>query len=441
MRAWRTGDQESYSRTRWRRRCRWRCGNRSRPGSPHLGPLVLRHLRQLFRRTPAVEGGYEAMAESAGRPDVGLRILMVAPHPEARGPIPKLAPYLVQGLRDLDIDVTVRYWGRRRNDQTLAERLPERLRDVVAIAAAAARLRPDITVLQTSHEWRTLIRDIPLLAVVRPSSGTCVVQYHGSQPEALNSPGHRFLRAGTRLLLHLADGVLLLCSEEIQGFSRFSTACMYVRVANPAVPLPQAESSDGLVRLVQERRMAGQFVVLFAGRIIQSKGIFDLLVAVAALPRNQQIHLVVAGEGKRSTDLSNAVRDLGLQDTVTLCGYQHGPQLAQLYRAADVLCLPTYWGEGFPTVITEAMSAGLPVITTRIRGAADYLVEGENALFVPARDPLSIATALVRLRRDPGLRQCMSDANLRDVQRFSVESVARGYRAALLAMAESARGR
>jgi glycosyltransferase involved in cell wall biosynthesis len=87
------------------------------------------------------------------------------------------------------------------------------------------------------------------------------------------------------------------------------------------------------------------------------------------------------------------------------------------------------------------MSAGLPVITTRIRGAADYLVEGENALFVPARDPLSIAIALVRLRRDPSLCQRMSEANLRDVQRFSIESAARNYHAALLAIAESVRER
>jgi glycosyltransferase involved in cell wall biosynthesis len=355
--------------------------------------------------------------------------------------MPKLAPYLVQGLRDLDIDVTVRHWGRRHSNQTLVERLSDRLCDVVAIAATATRLQPDITVLKTSHEWRTLIRDIPLLAVVRPSSGACVVQYHGSQPEALNSPGHRFLKAGTRLLLQLADGVLLLCSEEIQGFSQFSRASRYVRVTNPAVPLPLAECSYDLAKLLQERRASGQFVALFVGRIIRSKGVFDLLVAVAALPKSPQIHLVVVGEGKRSTDLGNAVRDLGLQDTVTLCGYEHGPQLAQLYHAADVLCLPTYWGEGFPTVITEAMSAGLPVITTRIRGAADYLVEGENALFVPARDPLSIAIALVRLRRDPSLCQRMSEANLRDVQRFSIESAARNYHAALLAIAESVRER
>lgn len=372
---------------------------------------------------------------------MSMKLLVVTPHPGAHGPIPKHAPYLIQGLRGLGIAVTVSYWGRRRSDNTLFERLLDRLRDVVAIAAMAARLRPDITVLKTSHEWRTLIRDIPLLAAVRPSSRTLVVQYHGSQPDALNSAGHGFLKAGTRQLLRLADGLLLLCSDEIQGFSRFSKACRYERVANPAVPLPAAEGDDELARAVDERRAAGQFVVVFVGRMIRSKGVFDLLVAVAALRGMLPIHLVMAGEGKRSADVSNAVRDLGLGDMVTVCGYRDGSQLAGLYRAADVLCLPTYWGEGFPTVITEAMSAGLPMITTRIRGAVDHLVEGENALFVQARDPLSIAFALVRLQREPGLRQRMSSANLRDVQRFSPESVARDYLAALLSIAQDGRER
>jgi len=371
---------------------------------------------------------------------VSMKLLVVTAHPGAHGPIPKHAPYLIQGLRNLGIDVTVCFWGRRRVDNTLTQRLLDRARDVVEIATTAACLRPDVTVLKTSHESRTLIRDIPLLAAVRLSSDMLAVQYHGSQPDALNSTGHWFLKAGTRLLLRLVDGLLLLCSDEIQGFSRFSSACKYERVANPAVPLPAAEGDGELTSVVRRHQASGQFVVLFVGRMVRSKGVFDLLVAAAALRSTLPTHLVIAGEGKRSAELSNAIRDLGLGDMATLCGYRQGSQLRDLYLAADVLCLPTYWGEGFPTVITQA-NAGLPVITTCIRGAADYLVEGENALFVHARDPWSIATALVRLHGDPILLQRMSAANLRDVQRFSAPSVARGYLAALVSIARGGRER
>src|SRR5581483_7773435 len=102
-------------------------------------------------------------------------------------------------------------------------------------------------------------------------------------------------------------------------------------------------------------------------------------------------------------------------------------ELAVSYRDADVFVLPTYHPEGFPTAISEAMSAGLPVVTSNVRGNADHLIEGRNALFVPPRDPDALAEALERVLSDPRLRERMARANREKVKEFAPERVARGY--------------
>ena len=98
---------------------------------------------------------------------------------------------------------------------------------------------------------------------------------------------------------------------------------------------------------------------------------------------------------------------------------------------SQALLLPTCWAEGFPTVLAEAMSFGLPIVTTRARGAADHLEPDINALFVPAEDPAAIAAAVARLAARPAEAAAMGAANLEAVAAFAPERVAPEYLAAL----------
>jgi glycosyltransferase involved in cell wall biosynthesis len=134
----------------------------------------------------------------------------------------------------------------------------------------------------------------------------------------------------------------------------------------------------------------------------------------------------MVGEGDQEGELRKRIDGLGLENQVTIAGYLSGCELRDQYRAASLLVLPT-WSEGFPTVLAEAMDAGLPIVTTKIRGAADHLVAGENALFVKPRDVKGLATAMTKLLRDDDLRARMASANRKRVRMFEPENVARDY--------------
>jgi glycosyltransferase involved in cell wall biosynthesis len=100
--------------------------------------------------------------------------------------------------------------------------------------------------------------------------------------------------------------------------------------------------------------------------------------------------------------------------------------------------LPSYT-EGFPTAIAEALAAGLPIVTTRIRGMADHLADEDNALFVVVRDVTSLTLALERILADEELRHRMGDANLTKISQFAPLPVAQQYLEALTRIQSASR--
>ncbi len=118
-------------------------------------------------------------------------------------------------------------------------------------------------------------------------------------------------------------------------------------------------------------------------------------------------------------------------------GFLGEEALADLYCSADVFVMPTD-NEGFPTVIAEAMDFGLPIVATGIRGIADHLTDGVNALFIPPGDVDALASAISRLARDEQLREAMSAANTAAVSKFEPRRVALQYSGVIAQMMEAA---
>ena len=88
-------------------------------------------------------------------------------------------------------------------------------------------------------------------------------------------------------------------------------------------------------------------------------------------------------------------------------------------------------------MISEAMDFSLPIVTTKIRGMADHLVEGENAFFAPKKDAEKLAAALEKLVVDPTLRQKMGVANKEKLPWFAPGRVAERYLEVVSSITES----
>ncbi|WP_254524314.1 glycosyltransferase family 4 protein [Natrinema caseinilyticum] len=161
--------------------------------------------------------------------------------------------------------------------------------------------------------------------------------------------------------------------------------------------------------------------ILFVGRLVDSKGIDELLEAVAALEGRQEIHFV--GRGDRERIQRRAAR-LGIDGAVVCHGEIPHPDLPSYYAAADVFCLPSHT-ESFGLANVEAMACEVPVVTTDLEGIKTYLANGENGLLVQVGDPRDLADKLGMLLDAPALRSRLGEQARADVREFAWETQAK----------------
>jgi glycosyltransferase involved in cell wall biosynthesis len=183
-------------------------------------------------------------------------------------------------------------------------------------------------------------------------------------------------------------------------------------------------SERDLVTAPPRREYDGELRALSVGRIDAEKNPLLLADVLDVLVRaDDRWRLVVCGEGPLLPELEARLRDLGVADRAALLGYVPvDGGLSELYRSSHAL-VHCSWTEGVPQVLFEAFAAGLPVVATAVGGVADAV--GDAALLVPPGEPDPPANALLRLAREPELRERLIDAGLERARGETMEEVAR----------------
>jgi glycosyltransferase involved in cell wall biosynthesis len=151
-------------------------------------------------------------------------------------------------------------------------------------------------------------------------------------------------------------------------------------------------------------------VVGFVGRLTRDKGLPELIEAFdAILSAKPDAHLLLVGwfdaaEDALGADLRSRIKK---HPRIHLTGFV--ADTAPYYRVMDVMVLPT-WREGFPNVVLEAASTGIPVVTTFATGSRDAVVPEVTGLLIPPGYPVAISEAVIQLLRDPDRRWRMGKA-------------------------------
>lgn len=195
----------------------------------------------------------------------------------------------------------------------------------------------------------------------------------------------------------------------------------------------RSASRERAVELRAEVAPAGRPLVLAVGGLEPRKGSEHL---VRALARVEGPRPVLAVLGGHSFQDYRAYKDAVLADLpglglevgtdVVLIGTVPDEDMAAWYSAADVLAFPSV-KEGFGLAVLEAMSAGVPVVTSDLPVFREYLVHGRDALLVPVGDVGGLAAALQAALSDDGLRERLVAAGYEVADRFTWQSSARRH--------------
>jgi glycosyltransferase involved in cell wall biosynthesis len=170
----------------------------------------------------------------------------------------------------------------------------------------------------------------------------------------------------------------------------------------------------------------GAFVCVFAGRIMEDKGL-PYLVEAQRLLRDAGLDLVqvMVGDGPQRVWLQERIRDVGLADRFRFIGYRQ--DLPAVLEACDLLVHPSL-SEGLSISIITAMAAGLAIVATKVGGTAESVVDGECGLLVEPRDAAGLARCVQELVADPLRRKRLGDrARELAFERWSVERMVRDF--------------
>lgn len=198
---------------------------------------------------------------------------------------------------------------------------------------------------------------------------------------------------------------------------------------------PQDRSSFGLTEK--------DFVMVFTGRVIEEKGIRQLLLAMQELKEYPDIRLMIVGGSfyGNETEESPFIQELrtlaaSFKDRIIFTGFKPYSEIPSLLALADIAVLPSVWDEPLGLTCIEAMAMGLPVITTNKGGIPEtvtpdcgLLLDVTNAL------PHKIAESILQLHQDPVLRLQMGETAKKRSLLFSKERYAKEFFEALESVA------
>ena len=153
-------------------------------------------------------------------------------------------------------------------------------------------------------------------------------------------------------------------------------------------------------------------LILSVGRLIEKKGFTDLIEACRLLrDSGREFRCEIIGDGPLQNDLQAQIVRAGLEPRITLVGSQSQEKIHERLAAAHLFVLPCVkdaagGSDNLPTVIAEAMAAGLPVVSTSIAGIPEMVEHNVTGELVPPNDPRALATAMERIITDlPRARQ------------------------------------
>ncbi len=189
-------------------------------------------------------------------------------------------------------------------------------------------------------------------------------------------------------------------------------------------PVPERAYEGGPPPVRQRQDRNGALHLLHVGRGVRTKGLRDVIRALAQLNDLPAVRLTSAGDGPDLDACRTEAQALGVADRVTFLGQVPREEVDRLYAAADVFCFPSF-REPMGGVFFEAMEFGLPVIAAA-RGGPDFILDESCALKIPVDTPdqfaCDIAAAIRTLATSPELRLKMGAAAIDRLASFGTWS-------------------
>jgi glycosyltransferase involved in cell wall biosynthesis len=336
-----------------------------------------------------------------------IKVIMLGPALDVRGGVASVEQLI---LAHAPRGVHIRHIGTMRDGGML--------RKLVVFLTAIARLN---FLLLTRRVDLIHIHFASRASTWRKSLLALVARWFG-KPYILHAHGaefHEFFPKQPRLLQRWIVSMLRKSRALIAVSERWKQ--FYLNISGlPSEHIVVLPNPINVPERCPSRRDRRTVTLLFLGRMENRKGPIRAVRAFHALPDRlrQRAHLVLAGDGDVES-VRREVSALGLEQQVTVLDWVNTEQRNTLLADADVFVLPSL-NEGLPMSVLEAMSWGIPAVTSPVGGIPEVVQDGFNGFLVPPEDIPALANALQRLIEDEPLRLQMGASARASVEHLDI---------------------
>ena len=260
--------------------------------------------------------------------------------------------------------------------------------------------------------WRDCIHAL----IARLFGSRVILHIHGGGFIEFVDSQHYIGKLVIRMALSWVSRVIVLSSSWVSRLKPFAPQAKW-RIVPNGVPIPPCIASIDQL----------QPTFLFLGNLGKQKGAEDLVrAAQIAIRKGFDGQILLAGKETtpgQSNTLERLINELNLQSHVRLIGVISGETKVNVFKSADCFVLPSH-AEGLPMAMLEAMSYGLPVISTKVGSVPEVITDGVEGYLIEPGDIESLADRIFRLGQDVALRKRMGKAARERIERcYSLDVV------------------
>jgi len=233
-----------------------------------------------------------------------------------------------------------------------------------------------------------------------------VISFHGHQllwPKSVRWKGKTALKLEIWLERTIVRRADFIVAQSI-GIKNFFINLFGSEISEKIKIIPNGVDLDTFDAQITQREVEMPSpMILSVGTLARVKG-FDILIKAMpmVLRKYPQAKFIIVGEGPQKSYFHTLAKRLGVEDSLVLTGQAIGSRLKHFYRMASVVVLPSY-SEFFGLVVLEAMAMCKPVISTKVLGPSDIIINGENGLLTEPGDSKKLADAIIHLLSDQEL--------------------------------------
>jgi glycosyltransferase involved in cell wall biosynthesis len=243
-----------------------------------------------------------------------------------------------------------------------------------------------------------------------------IFHIHASRFNEFFTCRNKFLKIYIHQILKISDLILTLCYDWEGKLKNYYSKIKVQTLHNPVT----IENKSYIIKPKKDTKLQ----VLFLGFLIRTKGLYDILeIAKKCYDNNiDDVLFKIAGKGDLEHEMINYINENRLNEIVEYAGWVTGKRKIELLENSDILFLPSY-NEGMPICILEAMSNYLPIISTRISGIPDLVINNFNGYLCDPGEIEKFFNILLKIKNNKQLIEKLGNNSYEHVKHFGSDRV------------------